>query len=318
MKTLSRALLAGIGIVAFAGTASAEDFPSQKLDVVLHASAGGGTDITLRQVMPGTEKALGQRIEVLSKRGGNGVVSLKYLEHAKPDGYTAFTLTASHLAAIISGKTSFTLDDLYCLARLTNDPQYFMAKTGKFSSAEDMIKDITSRPIKIGGDAVGGTDHLSVASFSSKMPESFDYTYVPFDGAPGTAAALVNGDIDLGVVNYSEAIPMIEGGRIEPVMVLADERQDVAPNVPTAKELGINSTYSSLRDIMTLTAVPEDRRKILSEAFYAGTQTEGFQKYLKEIGLSGKTVAASEACNAQLKVMYDDTAAAMKAIGLLN
>lgn len=301
-----------------AAPAAAQDYPDRPVDVVLHAGSGGGTDITTRQVLSGASEALGAELKILPKQGGNGIVALSYMETVEPDGYAVMTLTASHLAAIARGETSFKIDDITCLARMTDDPQYLMVAAGKYESAEAMIEDVSSRSVRIGGAEIGGTDHIAIASFSRRLGEDFDYTYVPFDAAPATGAALVNGDVDFATINYSEARSMIDAGRIEPILVLAAERQEVLPDVPTAREIGIDSIFSSLRAIAAPSAVPQDRQDKLAAAFEAGMKTDGYSKYLADIGLSASTIGTAEQCNEQLTSMYADTAAAMEAIGFIE
>jgi len=298
--------------------AMAQEFPERDIDVVLHAGSGGGTDITTRQVLGAASESLGAQLEILPKQGGNGIVALSYMETVEPDGYTIFTLTASHLAAIARGEADFTMEDITCLARMTDDPQYLMVATDKYESAEQMIEDVMSRSVRIGGAEIGGTDHIAIASFARRLGEDFEYTYVPFDAAPATGAALVNGDIDFATINYSEARSMIDAGRIEPILVLAAERQDVLPDVPTAREIGIDSIFSSLRAIAAPSAVPQDRQDKLAAAFAAGMQTENYRAYLEDIGLPPSTIGTAEQCNEQLTSMYADTAAAMEAIGFIE
>ena len=201
-----------------------------------------GTDVTIRTVMVDAKKLFGQDMILINKQGGNGVVALKYMEQQPGDGYQIMSMTASHLAAIITGKVNTKLKDITCLARLTDDPQFFVAKKGKYDSADAMLKDIQSRPIKIGGAQVGGTDHLAVAAFARQL-EGLKYTYVPFKGAPEIAAGLVKGDIDLGMGNFSEMEPMIQANDIATVMVLSDERLKAQPDTPTAKEKGNRRSF---------------------------------------------------------------------------
>ena len=305
----------GVSLVAV----HAEDkFPGKDIDVVLHAGVGGGTDIALRSVIPGFGEALGQRVNVLPKPGGNGVVSLKYMAEQPADGYTLMTLTASHFAAMAAGKSSWQFSDITCVGRLTDDVEFLMAKKGKYASAKELVADITSRPIKIGGAQIGGTDHIAVASLARKMPEGFKYTYIPFKAAPEIGAALVKGDVDVGTINYSEAQSMIDSGLIVPMLALSKERQAAQPDVPTSYELGIEAAFSSLRAIAMSSKVPQDRQKVLSEALVKGMQSDTYQNYLKGNGLDANTTADQEKCNAQLKGIYDDTAAALKEIGFDN
>lgn len=310
---------AAVAALVIGGGALAQDkFPSKQIDVVLHAGAGGGTDITVRTVLPDAEKALGVNMVILNKQGGNGVVAMKYMEQQPGDGYQLMTLTASHLAAIIRGKVDMKLQDISCLVRLTDDPQYIVAKKGRFESTDAMLKYIKSNSVKIGGAQVGGTDHMAVASFARKVEGGLKYDYVPFKGAPEIGAGLIKGDIDIGMGNYSELESMIDANEIETVLVMSPERQDVQPDTPTAKEKGIDASFSSIRAIGTLSKVPADRKKILEDGLVKAMEGETYQKYLSGIGLSPKTTSGAAKCDAQLVQLFDDTAASLKELGFVK
>ena len=64
---------------------------------------------------------------------------------------------------------------------------------------------------------------------------------MPFRGGGDIVINVVGGNLDCGMLNYSEAESQIKAGDVRPVMVLRRQRLKVLPNVPTAKELGIDA-----------------------------------------------------------------------------
>jgi len=93
-------------------------FPDRPIDIVTHASPGGGTDLTARTMAAGARKALGVDMAVIFKGGGGGVVAMNYVADRPRDGYTLMAVTPTHLYALARGQSSITIDDLVGLHAL--------------------------------------------------------------------------------------------------------------------------------------------------------------------------------------------------------
>ncbi len=90
-------------------------------------------------------------------------------------------------------------------------------------------------------------------------------TVVPFRGGGDIVINTVGGNVDIGLMNFAEADLQIKSGDVRVLMVLADKRMAPLPNVTTAKELGIDANYSTVRGFVALKGTPEDRLKTLEE-----------------------------------------------------
>ena len=94
---------AAIGaLLAFA--AVGQEFPARPIDIVTHASPGGGTDATARSMVLGTKLALDVDMAVVPRTGGGGVVALNYVNSRPRDGHTVLAITPTHLFAIARGQ----------------------------------------------------------------------------------------------------------------------------------------------------------------------------------------------------------------------
>lgn len=310
-------MVLAVGLVA--GSAQAQEkFPSKPIQVVTHAGAGGGTDVSVRMMLLQARGALDQDLIVLSKQGGNGAVSINFLESQPADGYTILAITPSHLATIAQGKVKVKFEDLVGLARMTDDPQYLMIKKGKYASAKAMIEAAQKGKLKVAGTQVGGVDHIAIASFAKKVQGGFQFDYVPYKGGAHIATALIGGDVDVGVVNYSEAEAQVQAGEIEPILSLTMKRKDITPNTAAAGELGIQVKMSTVRGVVALKTVPQDRLDTLEKALVGSMKDSVYQTYLKSVGLGPDSVAGAKEWQAQMKDLYEETQAQLKELGFIK
>ncbi len=318
-----RACMAGasmvlaIGLVA-GGAQAQEKFPSKPIQVVTHAGAGGGTDVSVRMMLLQARGSLNQDLVVLSKTGGNGAVSINFLESQPADGYTILAITPSHLATIAQGKVKVKFEDLIGIARMTDDPQYLMVKKGKYASAKAMIEAAQKGKLKVAGTQVGGVDHIAIASFAKKVQGGFKFDYVPYKGGAHIATALIGGDVDVGVVNYSEAEAQVQAGEIEPILSLTMKRKDITPNTAAAGELGIPVKMSTVRGVVALKGTPQDRVDALEKALMGSMKDSVFQTYLKSVGLGPDSVIGAKEWQAQMKDLYEETQAQLKELGFIK
>lgn len=311
-------LLMGAAALTMGATAAvADDFPSKTVEVITHAGAGGGTDVTTRMMMLRTRRELKQDMVVVNKRGGNGAASMEYFMSRPHDGYNVLAFTIGHAITIAKGKTSMTVDDIRPLARGTDDPQIFMVncKTSPYKTSEDLVEGMKSTKLKFGTTNAGGIDHITAYVFADKggltQPD-----IVPFAGGGEVATQLVAGSVDVGVLNLSEASAQIEAGDICPLIVLGTDRMKPIPDAKTAQELGIDAVFSTVRGFVTYKEVSDEHAKVLEDAMLKGMHHSVYQGFLKSVGLDETSVAGADAWGKQIRKMIDDMKPAIKAMGL--
>ena len=316
------ACLIGASIVVaglVAGPVEAQDkFPTKTIQIVTHAGAGGGTDVSVRMTVLKARRYLKQDIAVISKQGGSGAVAINYVCSKPADGYTLMAVTPTHLATMAQGKTKCKFGDFVPLVRMTDDPQYLMVKKGKYASAKAMVEAAQKGKLKVGGTQVGGVDQISIATFSKKTPGGFQYTYVPYKGGAHIATALIGGDIDVGILNYSEGASQIEAGEIEPLVVMAKTRKDVTPNTASSYELGIKVVQSTVRGLVVKKGTPEDRLKILDKALIKSMKSDVYEAFLKSVGLGADSVAGPKEWGEQWSEMNTDTKETLTELGFIK
>ncbi|MEM8915478.1 MAG: tripartite tricarboxylate transporter substrate-binding protein [Pseudomonadota bacterium] len=317
--TLKAGLISVVSVATMvaATVASAEEYPTKTIEVVTHAGNGGGTDVTTRMMMLRARRELDQDMVVVNKRGGGGAAALEYYSTVPADGYSILTFTVGHAAVVAKGQGGMTIDQLRPIARGTDDPQILMTKCGTYASAEDFIAQQKDAPITYGVTHLGNIDDVSAFMFAKKGGMQTP-NMLPFDGGGELATQLVAGAVEAGVLNLAEASSQIDAGEICPTVVLADERMSKIPDVPTAKELGIPVSFSTVRGFAVHADTPPEIADKIEEALLKSMNHNVYQGFLTSVGLDSTSVAGSDVWGPQIETTVTEMEAALKELGFIE
>ena len=308
-------LIVLMGLATLACGTDNASYPSRPIDVVTHASPGGGTDTTARTMLIGARAALGADMAVLFKGGGGGVVAMNYVASRERDGHTILALTPTHLFAMARGQGSIGIDDLVGLVRATDDPLVVAVRAGSgLTSLDELFALGRERPIKWGTGLIGGGDH--VAGVLLARAAGAELSAVPFAGGGEVATQLIGGSIDAAGLNITESLDHFERGDLTAIAVMAEQRLSAIPEVPTTVELGIAVTFTTIRGYAVLKGTAEERIEELERGLLAGLNHPVFRQYLAGVGLSDTSVAGRAIWDAQLRQLYDDARSALIELGI--
>ncbi|MDH3419488.1 MAG: tripartite tricarboxylate transporter substrate binding protein [Gammaproteobacteria bacterium] len=295
-------------LVAFA--AVGQEFPSRPIDIVTHASPGGGTDATARSMVLGTKLALDVDMAVVPRTGGGGIVALNYVNSRPRDGHTVLAITPTHLFAIARGQGPIRIEDLVPVARATDDPIVVMVRgDSEVQTLADLIALGRERPIKWGTTQIGGVDHVAGAILAQRADTQL--SVVPFSGGGEIVTNLMGGSVDAAGLNLTEALDQIQRGDFRALAVMAEARLGSIPDVPTTVELGYDVVFSTVRGYLVLAGTPEDRIDVLEQGMLEGMRQENYIAYLEGSGLDQSSIAGREAWGAQVQRLYADARQAM-------
>jgi putative tricarboxylic transport membrane protein len=309
--------LALLTLAASSGTLAQDAFPSRPIDIVTHASPGGGTDTTARTLMIGARESLGVNMAVLPKTGGGGLVSLNYVHSQPRDGHTVLAITPTHLFAMARGQGPVRFEDLVPLARGADDPIVVMVRgDSDIATLADLIELGHERPIKWGTTQIGGVDHIAGATLAQTTGTTL--SVVPFAGGGEIVTNLMGGSVDAAGLNLTEALDQIRRGDFRALAVMSEDRVDAIPDVPTTHELGYDLSFSTVRGYLVLEGTPPERIAALREGLLAGMQSPVYQSYLAGAGLDLDSVADHEVWARQLDRLYADARRAMIALGIIR
>jgi tripartite-type tricarboxylate transporter receptor subunit TctC len=213
------------------------------------------------------------------------------------------------------GKTKVKLSDMQPLARGTDDPQLFVVNCkADIKDAKKFIKAQKSKSLKYGTTHTGGIDDVSAIAFTKKGKLK-DPIIVAYKGVAPIKTNLIKGDIDVGVLNLGEALTEINEGKLCVSIVLANKRMSKIGDSPTAKELGIPVSLSTVRGFVTKKGVSADRAKTLEDGMMKAMGHNYYTNFLTEIGLDKTSVVGADEWGKQMEEMLKEMTAQLKALG---
>jgi tripartite-type tricarboxylate transporter receptor subunit TctC len=297
---------------------AAETFPSQPIEVVIHARYGGATDTTARLMMIRARRILNTDMRVVAKRGGAGAKAHHYALGKPHDGYTVLAFAPSHLYTIARGMSPLKIDDVVGVARAMEEPT-FITVDGKspYTTLEELVTAAKTKPLKWGVSLAGGTEHIGLVRFAKAAGITF--TVVPYGSSAQMVHALIAGAIDATLPNVSEVRSQLQDGILRSLAVMSQKRLEDYPDVPTTYEKGYPIEVSTTRGYFVLKGTPQDRIEILSKAMVKAMRHKTFANYLRGVGLTVKdSVAGHEVWDKQIKQEYARGVEVLKDMGLIK
>lgn len=305
-RTATVILVALIGLLLVPGAAGRPEWPTRPIQVIVAFSPGGGTDILARTIVPFIERNLGASLAVINRPGGGGEVGFTALARARPDGYTIGFINLPPLLTIpIERDAGFSLADFAPIANLVDDPGAFNVHADSpFQNLQDLIAFARANPgvVTVGTSGIGGDDHLAMLFF--EQATGVDLTHVPFAGAAPNRTALLGRHISVGAFNISEAIEFARAGRIRVLGKMAAERWEMAPEVPTFREQGVDITIASDRGIAAPRGVPKEILDRIAAAVEKAVNDPAFREIARKQFLPLRYMARAE-FEAYLSAMND-------------
>ncbi len=311
------ALLLSAPTSVMAQDCPADEWPCDTIEIVSHASAGGGTDTTIRMWLDSADEMIDEDMRVVYKQGGGSRAAHEYAVNRGPDGHTIIGLTQTHLYTIARGNSPLTIDDIQGVARAMDDPSVIVVNAdADYEGYEDFVA-AAEDGMTWGVAQVGGTEHIGIARWGEQA--GVEPRVVPFGSGGDMITSLRSGAVDATLANISEALNLIEEGELKPIALLYDERVDDLPDVPTAAEFGHDVSVTTTRGYYVLADTDPEIVEKLEELILEAMQSERFQDYLRGSGLNPETnIAGAEEWDQQLKEEYEVSLQALRSLDMTD
>jgi tripartite-type tricarboxylate transporter receptor subunit TctC len=269
--------------------ASAQSFPTRPIRLIVPFPPAGITDLSARLVAEGLRGRFNQPVIVENKPGANGLIGLREMLKAEPDGYTLMAGTVGNLVIGYAMEASPSFDALRDVVPIAGTAEYATAMVVNnkvpVSSVKEFIDYAKARPGKLtfGSTGTGALDYLAVELFMRATGTSM--VHVPYRGGPAALNDLMGGSIDLLIEVFPVVMEQIKAGTIKGLAVSSPYRLPSVPDLPTFKEAGVPGVeLTGWLGIYGPPRMPEDAGAILGKAIVDIVKQPDIQDKFRAIG----------------------------------
>jgi tripartite-type tricarboxylate transporter receptor subunit TctC len=241
LRFFSTAFLASC-LALISGIATAQNYPSKPVTLVVPFAAGGPTDIVARTLAAAMSKTLSQTVLVENKLGAGGTLAASYVSKAAPDGYT-FLIHHNGMstAPALYRKLSFNpMTDFEYIGQVVDVPMTLLArKDMPAKNLQELIAYVKANASKINlaNAGLGAVSHLCGMLFQKAI--GTELTTVPFQGTAPALNALLGGQVDLLCDQTTQTTQHIKAGTVKLYGVTTRQRISALPDAPTLSEGGL-------------------------------------------------------------------------------
>lgn len=237
---IRRRLLAATLALAMPFAASADDWPSRPITLVVPQGTGSGSDVTARLVAVHLGNVLGQPVVVENRAGGGGVIAHQSVLRAPADGYTILFTSSAQLMVVpaMNPAAKYSLEDFVPVAPVLRAPfAILVANTATApKTLKELVETLRARPSAYASAGIGTMTHLGSELFLKRA--GVKATHVPYKGSGAALTDLMGGQVLFATDSLTASIAQIRAGKLRVLAVTGDRREQSLPDVPTLAEAG--------------------------------------------------------------------------------
>ena len=287
IRSLAALLLAALSLAA---PARAQDWPTRPITLIVPFAAGGGVDVSARIQAQKIGELLGEPVVVENMGGAAGVTGALHVAKSAPDGYTMLmgnTGTHAFSQALYQQPLYNAVSDFTPVALVTESPRILIVRNSlPVANLREFIVYVKAHQgnMQFGSAGVGSGTHLPCVLLNTAMGVSV--THVPYRGESPAQQDLIGGRIDYVCSTIQTGAALALQGQVKAIAVMAPNRVDIVPNVPTTGEQGLPGVEASVWDAYFLPpGVPPAIVAKLNKAIRAAVDDPVVNKRLADLGL---------------------------------
>lgn len=230
-----------LGLCGIADPASAQDFPTRPIHLIVPYAPGGGVDSVARLVAEYLGRRLGQNVLVENRPGAGSNIGATYVARSAPDGYTLLMASPANAINVTLYKQMpyDTVRDLAPVVLVGEVPSTLVVNTEvKAKTLAEFIALAKAQPGKItfGSGGNGASEHLAGTLLMAQA--GIVMQHVPYRGGSAAMNDLIGGQIASIIENQLGGLPFIKSGQVRALAVTGRQRSPELPDVPTFVESG--------------------------------------------------------------------------------
>ena len=315
MKILN-ALFIGTAAVALIAAADARaEWPEKPIQFIIPFGDGGGADIEGRLIAKAMSGVLGQPVVPINKPGGGGAITYTFVKNSAPDGYTVAWNSTSVLTTTNIGNVPFDYTALEHIGQVAQQPVPFVVKkNARWNTLKAFMDECKAKPntLKVAFAGFGSATHM--AGVAMTQLSGCKAIMLPVKG-PDRRKMILSGETDAAVDIFFVPLKFVKAGKMKFLAISSGKRNPAAPNVPTAKELGLDMEFDLFRGLSVAKGTPQAIKDKLEGAMIKAANSKAFAGRMKKLKLTLAPMGQAQ-FNAKLAKANANIVAIMKKAGI--
>ena len=266
-------------------------------ECIAPADPGGGWDFTCRTVgqILNEEGIVSGQVQVVNMPGGVGAVAFATVTGKRADDPNLFVAGSTvGITQIAQGKYPADTDAVRWLAMLGADVGAVLVRPdGEHADLAALAEAMVADPEALvagGSSSVGGWDHLRLLLLLREAGMGEDdlrrVRWVQYDGGTDAVTQMMGGFVDVVLTDIGEVAGFIQSGDAEPLAVMASEALPAFPDIPTAKDAGLDVEGYNWRGFYVPKEITDEEYAFWLDAMERLYETEAWQTAATESGLT--------------------------------
>jgi tripartite-type tricarboxylate transporter receptor subunit TctC len=278
-------------VSALSGQASAQDWPTRPVTVVVPFAAGGPVDTMGRIMAARLSELLGHQVIIENIGGAGGMTGTARVAKAAPDGHTAVLSGSAVLAinqTIYKRPLYNAVTDFEHVAMFSDSARVLIArKDFPANTLAEFVAYAKANQAKMQYGSAGGGSGMHICAVLLDVAIGTKITHVPYRGAGPAMQDLIGGRIDFIAEQISTALPQIQGNTVKAIATLGLDRAPGLDNLLTAQEMGLSGLdCGSWGSFSFPKGTPDAIVRRLAKATNDAVETPALRERFKSIGIT--------------------------------
>jgi tripartite-type tricarboxylate transporter receptor subunit TctC len=277
--------------------ATADDYPSKPVRILVGYAAGGTTDTIARMIGQRLAERLGQQFLIETRTGAGTNIAAEALVRAPPDGYTLFLATSANaINATLYERLSFNfVRDVAPVAIIADAPLVMEVHPSiPAKTVPAFIAYAKANPGKINYASGGIGSPVNVAGELFKMMAGVNMVHVPYRGGAPALADLLGGQVQVMFDTLPSSLEHIRAGKLRPLAVTTTQRLDALPDVPTVADFLPGFEASAWQGLCAPKGTPADIIDRLHKEVNAVVADPEMKRQLEDLSLRVMSGSAAD------------------------
>ncbi len=314
---MNKLLLAALVTGALAQPVLAQDY-----SIMAPAAPGGGWDQTARTIQQVLQdEGIATNVQVTNVPGAGGTIGLaQFVNQAQGNPSQLIVGGYVMVGAILTNQSPVTLDNVTPIARLTGESVAIVVPANSpIQSIDDLTAALKENPgaVSWAGGSAGGADHILAGLYAQAVGvDPTQINYIAFSGGGEALAAILGGQVTVGVSGYGEFASQVEAGELRLLAISGQNRLE-GVDAPTLSEAGVDVVLENWRMVAAAPGITPEQEAEINADIAALVESEGWQTALADRGWVN-TYLAGDAFKTQLAADIEATDGILRQIGLVQ